>query len=159
MGTGAVYLSVNLQDDEKKIIEVVETFEDAYQQLDNEAAKQCLTQESRTALMQTDLMKEYIATEGQAIHIKDEIDMDLRVQSVQIEEEEARAYCLYVSVDESGDEDIKEGYLGFLREKGKWKIELCRASRKMFQQGTMSRNTRFPELIQNELTYNDELDK
>lgn len=159
VGTGVVHVSMNHQDGERKIIQVVEDFEDACQQLDNEAAKECLTKESKDALMHADLMKEYVASEKQELHIQDETNMDLQVQNVQIEENEARAYCIYIRTDETGNEKVQEGYLGFLYEEGKWKIELCRASCRMFKQGTMEKNTRFPELIQNELVYNDELDK
>lgn len=159
VGTGAVQLARNYADDEKAIIQVVESFEDACQELDNTAALNCLTDKSKQALKHTDLMKEYINTGQNEISIKQETDIDLQVRSVQVEGDEARAYCFYVSFDEGENEDVEKGYLGFLYEDGKWKIELCRSSRKMFQEGTQGKNTRFPELIQNELTYNDELDK
>ena len=46
-----------------------------------------------------------------------------------------------------------------MKEDGDWKLELCRASKEMFKSGLQSGKSRFPELIECELVYNDEIEK
>lgn len=157
-GTGAVQYAKNHTSDKRMITALVEEFEDACQDLDDLEAKKCLSNDSQNALKYIDLMKEYANTWDGVRSISEKKQFDLQVKDVQVFEEEARAFCVYISEEGDGKKKIEEGYLGFVYENDSWKIDLCRSTKKMFQSGEQTKNVRFPELIKNEMAYNDELE-
>lgn len=157
-GTGVVQYAKKHTSDKRMITALVEEFEDACQDLDDLEAKMCLSNDSQNALKYTNLMKEYADTWDGVRSISEKTQFDLQVKDVQVFEEEARAFCVYISEEGDGKERIEEGYLGFVYENDNWKIDLCRSTKKMFQSGEQTKNVRFPELIKNEMAYNDELE-
>ena len=77
--------------------------------------------------------------------------------------DEASVYCEYVQYvitdgQKTGEKTVASGYLGMVKEHGDWKIRLCRQNETIFTKGSKTSNMRFPELIKNELIYNDEIE-
>lgn len=156
VGTVAVQLKQDKY--ESEIIHVIETFEDACQELNDKKAKTCFSLESQNALKYTDLMKEYENYEIKSIY--KQTDFDLQILDVEkISEGYAKVSCAYVWKNAKKKETREEGFLKIILENGEWRIDLCRANKMMYKNGNEGKNTRFPELIHYELVYNDELDK
>lgn len=161
VGTGAaVYMGSHTDSGsaQKAIEAVTEEFEEACKNMDNEAILDCLSEDSASVLARYDLTSEYRQIEGQDRTLSEAVDFSLTIDDIEVEGSEASAWCVYVQSESEGGRELT-GYLGYVEEDGEWKLDLCRENKRIYRDGSYTTDARFPQLIETELIYNDEVEK
>lgn len=169
VGTGVAYgvnSHRNVPVDPQAVVATLDDFSTACRELDNEGILDCLSEESREIMQSYDMTQEYARPDEAGTTIDDQCRFELVNTEVDSNRkgDEVSVYCEYVQYDYTADNQktnertVATGYIGMVKEHGKWKIQLCRQNENIFQKGSKTSNMRFPELIKNELVYNDEIE-
>ena len=169
VGTGVAYgvnSHRNVPVDPQAVVATLDDFSTACKELDNEGILDCLSEESREIMQSYDMTQEYARPDEAGTTIDDQCRFELVNTEVDSNPkgDEVSVYCEYVQYDYTADNQktnertVATGYIGMVKEHGKWKIQLCRQNENIFQKGSKTSNMRFPELIKNELVYNDEIE-
>lgn len=167
VGTGVAY-EIHNRDvpvNEQAVVNTLDEFTDACRNLDNDGILDCLSDESKEIMEAYDITREYARTEEAGTTIEDQRYFRLEYGPIEGNRhgDEASVYCEYVQYvitdgQKTGEKTVASGYLGMIKEHGDWKIRLCRQNETIFTKGSKTSNMRFPELIKNELIYNDEIE-
>lgn len=118
IGTGSYMYATK---DERAIREVVTDFTEACQNLDEEALRECMSEDALVVLDDSNLslVDQYLYSEYTGKDIEEYTDFDLNIKEISIEENNAEVLCEYRYKNDNNDINIR-----LKNEGGDWKLEL-----------------------------------